>query len=424
MIGLLAAVFSTTFALGFPIFLVLVISSAVVLLLYFPSIPLEILVTRMVGGINVFNLLALPFFMYAAEIVSRGEIGRRLVNLSRVLVGHLPGGMAMTTVLTCTLFGAISGAGVAAIVAIGTLVIPTLLEEGYGEKFSLGLLLSSSTIAMLIPPGIAMILYAILTNTSVAAIFIAGLSAGLVMSLAFMVYSYIFAVRHRLPRRPRATVREVVEALRHAGWALGLPILVLGGIYGGLFSPTEAAGASAVYAMVVEAFVYRKMSIRDLYRLSARAGANIAMLMILIAAGSILAWVMTISQIPQTLTASLSSSSPFLVLLFINVIFLVAGMFVDVNSAIVVLTPLLFPLSKAVGIDPIHLGMIIVTNLTIAMLTPPFGMGIFVANGVFGTPYHRIVPGVIPFIGVMLVVLLIVTYAPGISLWLPRAFGY
>lgn len=424
MVGVLASVLTVTFALGFPIFIVLALTSAIVLLLYYPSLPAEVLAQRMVGGINVFSLLAIPFFIYAAEVVSHGQIGRRLIRLARVLVGHLPGGMAMTTVVTCVFFGAISGAGTAAIVAIGTLVMPVLLEERYGERFSMGLLLSSSTIAMLVPPGIAMILYAILTNTSVGAIFIAGLSVGIVLGLAFMIYSYVYAVRNRIPLQPRATAGEVREAFRTSGWALGLPVLIIGGIYLGVFTPTEAAGISAVYAILVEMFIYRELDWRGLYRVSVKAGSTIAMLMVLISAGSILSWVMTVSQVPQLLTAAFSGSSPVVVLLIINVVFLVAGMLVDTNSAIVVLTPLLFPLAQAAGIDPLHLGMVIVLNMAIGQVSPPFGLGIFVANGVFGTPYRKIVPGLLPFMGVMLLVLIIVTYVPQISLWLPRALGY
>ncbi len=424
MVTVLFGVLGSTFALGFPIFVVLALAAAVVLFVYFPHLPLEVLATRMTAGINIFSLLAIPFFIYAAEIVSYGQIGRRLIRLSRVMVGHLRGGMAMTTVVACMLFGAISGAGTAAIVAIGTLVVPVLLEDRYSDDFSMGLMISSSTIAMLIPPGIAMILYAILSNTSVGGMFMGGLVVGTVLGLAFMVYSYFYAKINRIPLRPKPSRTEVVDAFRQGGWALGLPVVILGGIYLGIFTPTEAAGISAIYAIAVELFIYREMGIRDLYKVTVKAATTIAMLMVLIAAASALSWVMTVTRIPQMITEAFVGSSAVTVLILINVVFLIAGMLVDTNSAIMVLVPLLWPLVQATNIDPLHLGMVITLNLAIGQVSPPFGLGLFVASGTFNRPYASTVRGTVPFMVVMLAVLVLITFVPEISLWLPRALGY
>ena len=424
MVSVLLGVLGSTFALGFPIFVVLALTAAVVLAAFFPHLPLEVLATRMTAGINIFSLLAIPFFIYAAEIVSHGQIGRRLIRLSRALVGHLRGGMALTTVVACILFGAISGAGTAAIVAIGTLVVPVLLEDQYGDDFSIGLMISSSTIAMLIPPGIAMILYAILASTSVGAMFMAGLVIGTVLGVAFMVYSYIYAKIKRIPLRPKPSRTETMDAVRQGGWALGLPVVILGGIYGGVFTPTEAAGVSVVYAILIELVIYREMTISDLYKVSVKAATTIAMLMILIAAASALSWVMTVTRLPQLITEAFVGSSALTVLILVNVVFLIAGMLVDTNSAIMVLVPLLWPLVLATNIDPLHLGMVIVLNMAIGQVSPPFGLGLFVASGVFNRPYASTVRGTIPFILIMLAVLALVTFVPELSLWLPRALGY
>lgn len=411
--------------LGFPIFMTLIVPSAVVLVQYFSTIDPMVIAQRMVTGIDKFSLMAIPFFMYCADVMSEGEIGKKLVNLAKTLVGHLYGGLAIATVLACLIFGAISGAGSAAVIAIGGLVYGPLVESKYGEKFSLGVILSSSTLAMLIPPSIAYVLYATITGDSISVLFMSGLQAGVLFGLGLSIYSYIYARKNNVPRQPRATLKEVLAAFKDAFWALGLPAIILFGIYGGLFTATEAAAIAAMYSIVVELFIYRSITLKKLVKISVNSGKTIAMLMILIAAGSVLSWVMTAAQIPQQLAAALGGSSKIIVLLIINVIFLIAGMIVDTNSAIVVLTPLVYPVAQVVGIDSVHLATIIVANLAIGMLTPPFGLNIFVATAVFKKPYEMIVPGLIPFIILCLVLLLIVTYIPATALWLPKVLlGY
>lgn len=411
--------------LGFPIFMTLIVPSTVTLLQFFNTIDPMVVAQRMVTGINKFSLMAIPFFMYCADVMSEGEIGKKLIKLTKTLVGHLPGGLAMATVLACLIFGAISGAGSAAVIAIGALVYGPLIESKYGEKFSLGVILSSSTLAMLIPPSIAYVLYATITGDSIGVLFLSGLEAGVIFGLAFMVYSYFYAKKHKVPLQPKATPKEIVAAFKEAFWALGLPAVIIFGIYGGLFTPTEAAAVAAMYSIIVEMLIYKSIDLKKLYKISVNSGKTIAMLMILIAAGSVLSWVMTAAQIPQQLASALGGSSKFMVLLIVNIIFLIAGMLIDPNSAIVVLTPLVYPISQAVGIDSVHLATVIVSNLAIGMLTPPFGLNIFVATAVFKTPYDRIVPGLIPFIILSLIILLFVTYVPAASLLLPKVLlGY
>ncbi|MGM0437935.1 MAG: TRAP transporter large permease [Bacillota bacterium] len=405
--------------MGLPIFLNLMATGLITLVSFFPMDPL-VLIQRGIGGVNKFSLLAIPFFLLAAQIVSEGEIGERLIKLAKTLVGHLPGGLALTTVVTCMIFGAISGAGAAAVVAIGSIVYPALTKSDYGEKFSMGLILSSSSIAMLVPPGIAMVLYAILTGNSIANLFIAGLGVGVLLGLGFMIYSYIYAKKHDIVLEERATLGELWDALKEGIWALGLPVIIIGGIYSGVFTPTEAAGVSVAYAAFVEMVIYKDISVKELFEIACKAGNTIAMIMILIAAGSIISWVMTIGQLPQMVVGLLSGANNIVILLLLNVVFLIAGMFIDPNSAIIVLTPLVYPLTRVLGIDPIHFGMIIVLNLSIGMITPPFGLNIFVATGAFDIGYERIVSGILPFIIINLVILMLITFVPQISLFLPR----
>jgi C4-dicarboxylate transporter DctM subunit len=425
MAALLIVSLLVMLGLGFPIFLTLVLPSIMTLLKYFSHLDPAVAVQRMVVGVDKFSLMAIPFFMYAADVMSEGEIGKRLVNLAKTLVGHFTGGLAMATVLACLIFGAISGAGAAAVVAIGLVVLGPLMQAGYDTDFSVGLILSSSTLAMLIPPSIAYVLYATITGASVGVLFISGLGAGVIFGLAFMIYSYFYAKKHRIQLEKKVTLSEAMASIKESIWALGLPIVIIGGIYSGLFTPTEAAAVAAMYAIFVEMVIYKSIDLKKLYEISVHSGKTIAMLMILIAAGSVLSWVMTAAQIPQAMVNLLGGSSKTVVLLVINIVFLMAGMLIDPNSAIIVLTPLVYPVAQAVGIDTVHLATIMVLNLAIGMLTPPFGLNIFVATGVFKIPYEKIVQGLMPFIAISLVVLLIITYVPGTALWLPRIlYGY
>ncbi len=411
--------------LGFPIFFTLIISSTAGLLRFYSNIDPAIVAQRFVMGIDKFSLMAIPFFIFAAEVMAGGEIGKKLINLTKTLVGHLRGGFAIAVILACLIFGAISGAGSAAVVAIGALVYKPLIESGYKDKFALGVILSSSTLAMLIPPSIAYVLYATVTGASIGVLFMSGLQAGAVVGLIFMAYSFVYAKRHDLPLEPKATFKEALEAFRTAIWALGLPAVIIFGIYGGVFTVTEAAAVAAVYAIFVEIVIYRSIDLKEFIKISVNSGKMIAMLMVLIGAGSVLSWVMTTAQVPQTLANLIGDSPKIVVLLIINAIFLIAGMVIDPNSAVIVLTPLIYPASQAVGIDPVHLATIIILNLAIGMLTPPFGLNIFIGAAVLKTSYETTVSSLIPFIIISVAVLLIITYIPALSLWLPRVLlGY
>lgn len=416
----LGFVFFATLIMGFPIFLSLVMSGVSTLLIYFPHIVPTVIVQRMMSGIDVFSLLSIPGFILTAEVIGQGQIGKRLVNFTRSLVGHLYGGLAIAVILTCMIFGAISGAGAAAIVAVGTLVYPALIESGYDKGFSIGLILSSSTLAMLVPPGIAMILYSTLTNNSIGTVFMAGLGSGILIGIMLMVYSVIYSIIHKVPLQKRATLKEVWKYIKESIWALGLPVIIVGGIYSGFFTATEAASVAAAYAVFVEAIIYRNLSFKKLWQIAAKSGADTAMLFMLIAAGALLSWVLTVSQVPQSIASTLGGFTPTVVFMLINLIFFIAGMFIDPNSAIIVLVPLVYTVGVKSGMDPIQLAMVIVINLSIGMLTPPFGFNLFVGSQVLKASYTETVSAVVPFILIMLAGLLLSTFIPSLTLWLPN----
>ena len=404
--------------LAAPIFLSILAATIVGFEAFAPPIPSMVLPQRMIDGVNRFALVAIPLFIFAADIISRGQIGKRLVMLAESMTGHITGGVAIATAAACAIFGAMSGIGPAAVVSIGPIVYPSLVRQGYSRGFAVGLILSASTLAMLVPPSVAMILYAIETNNSVGAMFLAGLTTGALFTLVLAIYSYAYAKIRKIGRSPRASWSERMTALRRSGWALGLPVIVLGSIYSGAATPTEAAAFACVYAIIVETLIYRQLRIRDLPKISVASAQTIAILLILIAAGTVMTYFMTLMQYPQMISQAIGGFSPEALLAVINVAFLVAGMFIDPNSAIIVLAPLIYQSAMAAGIDPIHLGAVVVVNVAIGMITPPFGLNLFIGMTTFRIGYTEVVKGIMPFVGLMILVLLIVTYIPAISLLL------
>ncbi len=372
-----------------------------------------------VQGIAMPALLAVPLFMFAADVIARGEIADRLVDLADSLVGHIPGGIAIATIVTMTVFGAISGVGVAAIVSIGPIAYPVLLRKGYSKSFALGLILSGSTLAMLIPPSVAVILYGLQANQSIAKTFLSALGAGLIFAALMILYSVWYVLRKGLGRDDRFSARRLAEALRRSVLALLFPVIILGGIYSGITTVTEAAAMAVAYAVIVEVFIYRRLTRKELFQVARQSSGVIAMVMILIVGGSLLTWFLTLEQIPQAIAKSPMLNDPIMVLAVINVVFLIAGMFVDVNSAIIVLTPLVFPAAASAGVDPIHLGAILTMNLAIGMISPPFGMNLFVGMATFRVGYGDVLKGILPFIMLQLIALVMVTYWPAATLWLP-----
>ena len=407
---------------GAPVYIAMSLAS-VISLGAFTSIPMEVVAQRMFSGIDKFSLMAVPFFILAANVMKGGGISKKILDLASTIVGHLTGGLAMAVILSCMFFGAVSGSSPATVVAIGGLMLPELLKGGYSEKFSLGLITSSPAVAVIIPPSIGMIVYGTVTGVSVGDLFIGGVGPGILWGVVFIAYAYFIAKKENVPVQEKASLKEVMTAFKDSIWALGVPFIIIGGIYGGVFTPTESAVVAAIYAIFVALFVYKELDLKGLLEESVDAAVGTAQIMVLLAAASIFSWILTRQQIPQALAEGLIAitNSKITILFMMNIILLIAGMFIDPASSTTILAPLFFPLAMTYGIDPVHLGIIMVVNGAIGMFTPPFGLNLFVATGVAKEPVSKIMSGIIPFVLLSLVTMAIVTYVPQVTLFLVNA---
>lgn len=417
----LFAVLFVLLILGIPIYAGLIVSSLVTMYC-FGDYSLSAVMQRIFGGIDKFSLMSLPFYVLAADIMTVGGMSRRIIDFVNVLIGNFRGSLGLATQGACMFFGALSGSSPATVMAIGSMMYPRLTEEGYSERFSTGLITSSGAVAILIPPSITFIIYGATTGVSVGALFVAGIGAGLVFGLAICAYSYYYAVSCGIQAKAKSTWKEVAAITKDAAWSLGVPVIIVGGITGGVFTPTEAAGFSVVYALFVCLFIYKELEWGKLYSAMISSAITIGQLMILLGAASLFGWVLTVSFFPQMLTEQIvqAVSSKYTMLFIVNIIFLIAGMFVDAGAAILILAPLIYmPLVK-MGIDPVHLGVVLVTNLSIGMFTPPFGLNLFVARSVTQLPLTTVYRAVLPFIVISIIALAIVTYFPITSLFLVR----
>ncbi len=404
-----------------PMFVVLTGTSFLVFALTTP-IPLSILPQRVFAGLESFPLLAIPFFILAANIMGQGGLSERIVAFIRVFVGHLPGGLAVTVVVTCMIFGAITGSSASTIVAVGGLLFPALVRAGYPERFALGLVTCSALIGMIIPPSNAMIVFGAVANASIGALFMSGIGAGLLFSLIYAVYCVSWAITHRVPRDRRATWPEVVGATRRVLWGIGMPVIILGGLYGGVFTATEAAAVSVAYAMFVTMVVYRQVNLASLWKICEESALASARVLIMVAAASLFSYLLTVTGITSAVSQPLRElqDSPNLLLLAANVMFLIGGMFLDVFSNILIFVPILLGVMTSAGIGAVHFGIVTSVNVDIGNITPPFGLNLFVASGTFNKPYMLVVRACLPWLGLALLSLMIITFIPEISLWLPQ----
>ena len=420
MLGAAFLMLFVVLALGTPIFVALAATVLVALGVH-TDVPLEVVPQRMWAGIDSFTLMAIPFFLLSAELMRVGGLSERLIALARALVGFLPGGLAMSGVLACMFFACISGSSPATVAAVGGIMIPGLTRAGYSLRFATGLFTVAGSLGILIPPSITFIIYGAVTGASIGALFLAGVIPGLVIGGLLMAYCAIHSVRAGIARDPAPSAREVLIAFRESGWCLGLPVVILGGIYGGIFTATEAAAVSVVYAFFVGYFVYRQLRLQDLWPILRSAGLTTATLLLVIAGASAFSWLLAGEQIPQRLAANVLSLSHerWVVLLLFNVILLIAGCFVESASAVVIFMPLMLPIARQVGIDPIHLGVVFVVNMEIGMVTPPVGLNLMVAKMITNQSFSEVSRSVLPFMVVMLIGLALITYVPWLSTVLP-----
>ena len=406
--------------LGFPIF-ILLLATAACALMFFMNVPLVAVHQTLFGSIDKFSLLAVPFFLFAGEIMGVGGMSKRIIDWCMSIIGGVRGAQGLTTIGAATVFGAISGSAPATVAAIGRLTYPPL-RRAYGLKFATGIVTATGAIDILIPPSIAMILYATAAEQSVQQLFIAGVLPGLLLAALNAAYVIYYARRHGIRDTQAVSLRNFISATKSGLWSLGAPVLILGGIYGGIFSPTEAAGIACAYGIVVTKFVYRELSWRELWNVGVNSMFLTAQILIIVAAAGVFSWVLTVNGVPRAAVEFVRAMAdePWKVLLVLNVFLLIVGCFIDPASAILVLTPLLVPICKAYGIDLVHFGIIMTMNLAIGMFHPPFGLNIFVVQALTRAPASAIYLGVIPFVILATITLLILTYVPWLSLYLTR----
>jgi C4-dicarboxylate transporter DctM subunit len=403
--------------LGLPLYLVLLAASCVALV-FFMHVPYAALHQNLFGAVDVFALLAVPFFIYAGELMGRGSVARRLVAFVQAGAGPVRGSLAVTTVGTSAVFGAISGASAATVATVGRVMLPALREARYPERFTAGLLTAVGAIDIVIPPSIPMIVYGASANESVPRLYAAGVLPGLLIALLLAGYVMVVAWRNGVDPGTRFDARAFGRALVGSLWALGAPVIILGGIYGGVFSPTESAAVACIYAALVTRFAYRDVPWREVVDCAASTVRITAQILVIVACAGFYSWLLTVQQVPQALVSWVAAQrfSAAEVLLAINVLLLVVGCFVDPLSAILVLTPLLVPLARSLGIDTVHFGIIVAVNLAIGLFTPPFGINIFIAQSALRLPTATIYAGLAPFVVIYLAALALITYVPAISL--------
>ena len=386
------------------------------------TVPITTLIQTIFGGLATFPLLAIPLFMLAGNLMNEGGLTPDLVKFARLLLGHIRGGLGHATILACAIFAAISGAAVATAVAIGVVMIPAMKKAGYDEGTAAALTGTAACLGPLIPPSIPFIIYGVAANVSIAGLFLGGVLPGIVLAGALMIYMYVVAAKRDYPRDPKTPGKELLIAAWKALPALFMPVLIMGGILSGMFTPTEAAGVTVLYAAIMGAFYYRKLTIKSLPRVLLASGLESGMVMLLIAMSEPFAWFVAVDQIPQRLIEWMATvtTSPYMILLLVNIFLLLLGIPMETAPALVIVTPVLAPIAAAVGIDPIHMGIVICLNLVLGLITPPVGAVLFAVCGMANISLQRLSKAIWPPFLVSLVVLAIVTYLPWLSTFLPK----
>jgi C4-dicarboxylate transporter DctM subunit len=403
--------------LGFPIFLILLVT-AIVAVLTVTDIPTDAIQTYMFGSLDNFPLLAVPFFVLAGEIMAQGGIARRIIAMVMAMVGGVRGSLAVTTVAASELFGAMSHTAVGTVVAMGRMIYPALKEGGYNERFAVGLIASSGAIAVVIPPSIAMILYAVSAEQSAVQLFTAGILPSLLIGVIDAAFVIVYARIKNVPLGAKAHWKTIWKTSKDASWSLGTLAVIFGGIYGGVFTPTEAAGVAVIYSLFVTMVIYREVDIFRFWKILVDSAFLISQILLIVTSAGIYSWLLTTSGIPQHIVDSINAlhMSKWELLLILNIGLLIAGSFLEPPAAILILTPLLLPIVRGAGVNAIHFGIIVAVNLSLGMYTPPFGLNLFSSQAIFNAPLSRIYLGVLPFLLLNFVALLIITYVPEISM--------
>jgi C4-dicarboxylate transporter DctM subunit len=413
--------FFVLLVLSMPISLLLAATTAIYLI-FIAHTPVTSLIQQLFNGLDNFVLLGVPFFILAGNVMAEGAISDRLVGVMKLFVGRFTGGLAMASVLACMFFAAISGSSPATVIAIGSIMMPALIKEGYGERFSIGLLTSSGSLGILIPPSIPMILYALVMNVSVAEIFMAGFLPGIFIGCCLMGYSYYMSRKHGWRSEVRYTFKDGVKIIKDGLWALFLPVLVLGGIYGGIFTPTEAAAVSVVYAILVELFIYKELKVGRLFAICRDSAILSGCLLFILSCAMSFIWLLTVEQVPVKLAELIMENvkERWVFLLAINGVLLIIGALMDIVTAIIVISPVLAETLNRYDVNLIHYGIIMIINIECGFLTPPFGLNLFVSMAIMRRSLVEIGKAILPFILLFILCLLVITYVPTLSTFLPE----
>lgn len=393
--------------------------SVMIALLVDGAMPLEFLMKELTTSVNSFPLLAIPFFILAGEIMGRGGISRRLINVAESLVGSVVGGTALTAIVTCMFFAAISGSGPATVAAVGGIMIPAMVSKGYDRKFATAVVASAGSIGVIIPPSIPMVMYGVTGSVSIGDMFIAGILPGILVGIGLMVYSYYFSKKNGyLGNGKKISVINILKEIWNAKWSLLIPVIILGGIYGGVFTPTEAAAVAVFIGFIIGVFFYRELKLKELADIFIESALMTATILIIVGTATAFGKLLAMEQIPNKIAESFLSisSNPTVVILLIILLLLIVGCFMDTIAAIIILTPILLPVAKLVGFDPIHFGIIMIVALAIGFITPPVGVNLFVGAGISGLSLEALSKAIIPFIVAMVIVLLIIMFIPALSL--------
>lgn len=391
-----------------------------------PTFPMDQFSKDIITSLDSFPLLAIPFFILAGNIMGSGGVSERLFRFANSLVGNRTGGIGIATIISCMFFGAISGSGAATTAAIGAIMIPAMTRNGYNKEFAAATVAAGGTNGVIIPPSITMIMYGVVAGVSVGDMFVAGIIPGILIGFALAVWAYIYAKKNGYKGSgEKASIRKIIKETYEAKWALLIPIIILGGIYGGIFTPTEAAVVAVVYSLIAGLFLYKELKIKDLPRIFIYSATTTSIVLLITATATAFGRLLTVEQVPNKIAEFITSISDntVIITLLINAFLLFVGTFMDVLASIIILTPILLPVVTSVGIDPLHFGIIMIVNLAIGLLTPPIGGDLFVASGISGIPIEKLIKPMIPYIAAMIIVLLIITYVPGISHFLLNFTG-
>lgn len=417
--GILMSFLLAFFAIGVPIAIAMGLASGIAIW-WMDGAPLTVLVQRSFTSIDSFPLMAIPFFILAGVLMEYGGISKRLIQFANALTGHFAGGLGIVTVVTSMFFAAISGSSAATTAALGGLLIPAMIARGYHKNLAGAIQASSGELGVIIPPSIPMILYAVSTETSIGKMFMAGVIPGILIGVSLILTVYVIARMRGYAKETKKSGRELWQSFKDAFWALLMPFIILGGIYGGVFTPTEAAGVAVFYAILIGAFVYKEIRFKHLYTILMQSTITTSVIMFIIASAGLFGWILTREGVPQMVAKFFIeiSDTPLIFLLLVNLFLLIVGMFMETGASIIILAPLLAPVAMQLGIDPVHFGIIMIVNLALGMCTPPLGVNLFISCQIAGIRLEQITRGMIPFYFVLLLDLLLVTLFPSISLWL------